>query len=82
MSTTLLTVMAVAGTFAALLGLAASKIVPVFPSSYPHIDRLWLLTLGIFFFSMTREVLNKYLQAEERSALYSSIAFSKRLRMT
>ena len=76
-STTLWTVMAVAGTLAALLALAAPEIVPLFPSDYARLDRLWFFTLGIFFFSMTREVFNKYLQAEERSVLYSSVAFSK-----
>jgi O-antigen/teichoic acid export membrane protein len=76
-STTLWTVVGVAGTLAVLLGLAAPQIVPLFPSDYSGLDRLWLFTLGIFFFSMTREVFNKYLQAEERSVLYSSIAFSK-----
>jgi O-antigen/teichoic acid export membrane protein len=76
-STTLFAVAAVAGSFVALLSLSTSSIVPLFHSSYPGLERLWLFMLGIFFFSMTREVLNKYLQAEERSVLYSSIAFTK-----
>ena len=76
-STTLLTVVAVAGVFVGVLALAGPSVVALMPSDHPGLATMWYLVLGIFFFNMVREVLNKYLQADERSVLYSSIAFTK-----
>ena len=72
-STTLLSVALIAGLF--VLGglLVAGQLVPIVPG----LSNLWRLTLGIFFFQMLREVQNKFLQAEERSVLYGSLAVVK-----
>lgn len=76
-STTFLAVAVVSGLFVAALAVAAPVLVPLFPSDYAGLDRLWFLVLGIFFFQMLREVQNKYLQAEERSVLFGVVSISK-----
>jgi O-antigen/teichoic acid export membrane protein len=76
-STTYLTVAGISGLLALGLMAGTRYIVPLFPSDYVGLDRLWMLVLGIFFFQMVREVQNKFLQAEQRSLLYGGLSITK-----
>jgi O-antigen/teichoic acid export membrane protein len=75
--TTYLTVAGISGILALTLFFATPMVLPLFPSDYGGLDRLWGLVLGIFFFQMVREVQNKFLQAEERSVLYGALSVTK-----
>ncbi len=78
-STTVLTVTTIGLAVASLLYLFSDWVVPLFRSAQPGFPHLFHLTLGIFVFQMLKETFFKYLQAEERSVLYGSIALTKLL---
>ncbi len=76
-STTYATVAGISGLLALGLVFATPLVLPLFPSDYAGLERLWLLVLGIFFFQMVREVQNKFLQAEQRSILFGGLSITK-----
>src|SRR5262249_19938531 len=75
-STTWITVAIVAGA----LALSLSGVSFIFDGRWifesPRMAHLFRLTLAILWFQMLREVLGRYLQTEQRSLLFSSLAFA------
>jgi O-antigen/teichoic acid export membrane protein len=76
-STTMLSVAAIAIAISLLLGAVSPWLAKVLPPDTPELPLYLRISLGIFVFQMLREVGNKVLQSQERSTLYGVLAVTK-----
>ncbi len=76
-STTWITVAVVAGLLALSLTGASFALDGWWMFENPRMAHLFRITLAILWFQMLREVLGRYLQTEQRSLLFGTLAFAK-----